>query len=580
MPAYQAPLTDMRFLFSCLSDADQYAMDIEEYQFLLSQAAKFAEEKLAPSNALTDQQGCRFKQGKVLLEPEFKSLLQEYSDAGWLGLSLPEQWGGQGLPDILAVKVSEMLSSSNHALCMFSALTVSACKALMAFATDELKQMYLPKLVSGQWMGTMCLTEPQSGSDLGLIRTRAIINDDGSYSIDGTKIFISGGEHDAHENIIHLVLARIKGAPEGIKGLSLFAVPKLKTDGLIDNGVSCTGIEEKMGIHGIPTCTMAFDNAQGQIVGQPGQGIVAMFTMMNEMRIGAATQGVALSESAWQASYAYACERKQGKAATRAKQISAQPADSIVVHGDVRRMLLTQRAFAEGCRALCHYCASLLGSKNTPSLLELLTPIAKGFATETGLESASMAIQVYGGHGYIRESGVEQLYRDGRISTLYEGTTGVQSLDLLGRKVIADKGQTLRSFVSSIDELCSSLLSKKDTDPILKDFAQKLSPLTVEWLETSRYIVHRSAENPDEIGAVAYDFLMYSGYITLGYFWLKMAIAAQAELDNPNSDYSSAFIAEKLQTATFYFGKILPRTHSHYICIKNGTDYLPFIDKA
>lgn len=411
---YAAPLADMRFLLET-----QTSHDVDDAMPVLDQAASFIEREWAPIKALGDAQGCTFDQGQVALPAEIKAALGQYVQAGWMGITLPEQWGGQALSAAIGTFVGEMLNSANPALSMIPALTMSACKAIMAFGSDALKQTYLPKMVAGEWTGTMCMTEAHCGSDLGLIKTAATPLDEHRFTITGTKIFISAGEHDGSANIIHLVLARIKGAPEGIKGLSLFLVPKWLPDtGDLDgagsaNTVSCIGIEQKMGIHANPTCTMSFDSAQGYLVGRANEGIKAMFTMMNEMRLGAALQGVGLSECAFQKSHAYAIERTQGKALDQSKP-STSPADALIRHADVRRMLLTQKAFAQGGRALCLHCATLLDvvkaggadAVAAEKMLGLLTPIAKAFLTETGLESANHAIQVRGGHGYIRDRAV------------------------------------------------------------------------------------------------------------------------------------------------------------------------------
>jgi alkylation response protein AidB-like acyl-CoA dehydrogenase len=579
---YAAPLADMRFLLQT-----QSSQDIDDAMPLLDQAASFIEQEWATVKVLGDIRGCTFDQGRVTLPAEIKAAWIRYADAGWMGITLPEPWGGQALSATIGTFVGEMLSSANPALSMIPALTMSACKAIIAFGSESLKQTYLPKMVAGEWTGTMCMTEAHCGSDLGLIKTTATPLDEHRLTITGTKIFISAGEHDGSANIIHLVLARIKGAPEGVKGLSLFLVPKWlpdsdhATESGVANTVSCIGIEQKMGIHANPTCTMSFDAAQGFLVGRVNEGIKAMFTMMNEMRLGTATQGVGLSECAFQESYAYATERTQGKALDPAKR-SGNQADALISHADVRRMLLTQKAFAEGGRALCLHCATLLDraqaggdeGQAAEKVLGLLTPIAKAFLTETGLESASYAIQVRGGHGYIRDSGVEQIYRDGRISTLYEGTTGIQALDLLGRKVLGDQGQTLLAFTKQIHQLCASIAQ---TDPpvdhsshpasdVVKTLAQALHPYAREWPQLAQQVGMRALQDHDEVGAAAYDFLMYSGYVCLAYFWLRMADAARAD----GLEMDPRFLSAKQKTATFYFDRLLPRAQFHKIAMQAG----------
>jgi len=583
MYPYRAPIHDMNFLLTNMSKVlDQ---DIDEMKMVLEQASKFTEQELSPANGPGDVEGCKFKEGSVSLPNATRMAFESYVNAGWMGICMPDTWGGQGLPESIGSKVGEMITSSNHAISMTSALTMSACKALIAFGSEDLKQSYLPKMISGEWTGTMCMTEAHCGSDLGLIKTSAKAVDDTHYELTGTKIFISAGEHDSSENIIHLVLARIKGAPDGIKGLSLFVAPKILLNTNERNSLSCIGIEEKMGIHANPTCTMSFENATGFLVGQENQGIKAMFTMMNEMRLGTALQGVGMSEQAFQKSYHYAIERTQGKTLDKAKQTN-NAADSLIHHADVRRMIMTQKAFAEGGRAFCHYCAELLdktkheneGYAAAEKQLGLLTPIAKAFLTETGLESASHAIQVYGGHGFIRESGVEQIYRDGRIATLYEGTTGIQSLDLLGRKVLGDQAQTLLNFTKEIYQLCKSIEESERTSQANKELASILLPYAKEWPQLAQQIGMKAMQDHEEVGAAAYDFLMYSGYVTLAYFWLKMANIANTlesgsnltSNDMTNDRTSPNILKAKQKTAQFYFEKLLPRAQAHKNVMLSG----------
>ena len=567
MHPYKTPITDMKFLLSTQSEGD-----LSDLFQVLDEAAKFAENEMEQVNAIGDNAGCNFDNGKVFLPPETKEAFHSYVDAGWMGITMPEEFGGQELPNSIGSKVGEMLTSTNNAICMIPALTMSACKALITFGSEELKKAYLPNLISGKWTGTMNLTEPHCGSDLGLIKSSAIETSEGVFEITGNKIFISAGEHDGVENIIHLVLARLKDAPQGIKGLSLFLVPKILDSGA-QNKVFCIGIEEKMGIHANPTCTMSFEQATGYLIGRPNEGIKAMFTMMNEMRLGTALQGVGLSEQAFQKSYGYAVDRKQGKTLDKAKKTNAE-ADALFQHADIRRMLMTQKAFAEGGRSLCHYCAELLDQSKQDhndtgvekKLLGLLTPIAKAFLTETGLESASAAIQIYGGHGYIKENGVEQLYRDGRISTLYEGTTGIQALDLLGRKVLGDQVQTLLIFTKQIHRLCKSIIEDESVSCEVKKLASSLSPYSKEWPQLAQQVGMKALQDHEEVGAAAYDFLMYSGYVALGYFWLKLSLAA----DLGDSDFSNAFLKGKIKTAIFYFERILPRTLTHKSVLLSG----------
>jgi len=571
MKKYCAPLTDMKFLLQTMGH-----VDTQDLTVVLDQAAKFIQQEWASVDAIGDTKGCQFEDGNVSLAPELNTAFRRYVEAGWMSITMPEKWGGQELPEVIGSKIGEMLTSSNHALCMMSALTMSACKALMAFGSDELKETYLANMIAGTWTGTMCMTEAHCGSDLGLIKTSATQISDSDFTISGNKIFISAGDHDASDNIIHLVLARIKGAPAGIKGLSLFLVPKTFPTSGQPNTVKCIGTEEKMGIHGNPTCTISFEDATGYLVGSPNQGIKAMFTMMNEMRLGTALQGIGLSEQSFQTSFHYACERTQGKTLNKDKK-SDSPADSLIQHADVRRMLMTQKAFAEGGRAFVQYCAELLdcekhqldGHIEAAKLLGLLTPIAKAFLTETGLESASHAIQVYGGHGFIKETGVEQIYRDGRISTLYEGTTGIQALDLLGRKVLGDQAQALLLFTKQLHKLCIEI-DEQDGVPALKSLSNSLSPYSREWPKLAQTVGMKAMQDHEEVGAAAYDFLMYSGYTTLAYFWLKMASTASKEITRKNSAYSEAFLSSKLKTAQFYFDKVLPRAQMHRITLLSG----------
>ncbi len=574
---YLAPLQDMHFLLQEMQANNNTNND--DLLFVLEQAARFAERELAPINALGDSQGCTLKDGQVSLPPKVKAAFQSYAQAGWMGLSMPEQWGGQDLPETLSACVGEILTSANHAFSMTPALTMSACRAIMGYGSDELKQTYLSKMIAGTWTGTMCMTESHCGSDLGLIRSSAQPASDGSFSIKGNKIFISAGSQDASDNIIHLVLARIKDAPAGIKGLSLFLVPaKLADDSgqwIVPNQVSCIGIEEKMGIHANPTCSMAFEGASGYLIGKENQGINAMFAMMNEMRLGTALQGVGLSERSFQKSLSYAQDRTQMRSLSGVKAKDKE-ADPIIHHPDVRRMLLTQKVFAQGGRALGQFCAQLLDetqqgdNKENQMLLDMLTPIAKGFCTEMGLESASHAIQIHGGHGFVKESGVEQLYRDGRIATLYEGTTGIQALDLLGRKVLGTQGKSLMVFTKMMHKLCKENEGNQQQAGLLTE----LKKYSKQWPELTMQLGGKAMKNPDEVGAASFDYLMYSGYVTLAYFWANMAITSQQLLDGKreakSANFNEMFLNDKIANATFYFERILPRAEAHRLSMMTG----------
>ena len=576
---YTAPLDDMAFL---LNEAFPQSSS-EDDLFILKQAARFAEQELAPINSECDSQGCELNNGQVSLPPKMKTAFENYAQAGWMGLCMPEQWGGQNQSSRLGSFVGELLTSANHAFSMTPALTMSACRAIMAYGSDELKQTYLEKMISGQWTGTMCMTEAHCGSDLGLIRSSAIQNLDGSYQIKGSKIFISAGSHDASENIIHLVLARLKDSPnsrEGIKGLSLFLVPAKLQDETgqwkQDNNVQCIGIEEKMGVHGNPTCSMSFENSQGYLIGEENKGINAMFAMMNEMRLGTSLQGIGLSERSFQKSLSYAKSRTQMRSLSGIKNPELE-ADPLIVHPDVRRMLLTQKVFAEGGRALAQFCSQFMDDGTDDQLLDMLTPIAKGFCTEVGLESASHAIQIHGGHGFIKETGVEQLYRDGRISTLYEGTSGIQALDLLGRKVLGTQGKSLMSFTKMM-HLLSKENSHYDENSEIVKLLTTLKSYSKEWPEVTMQIGAKAMKNPDEAGAASFDYMMYSGYVVLAYFWAKMAIAAQELLDGKREFkgvvQSKSILENKIANANFYFERILPRALGHKTAMLAGNDCL------
>jgi len=592
---YKAPITDNLFLLQEIF-ADERTKTlptainetIDNYaQATMEQMANLCAQVLLPANQVADKEGCTFNNtdGEVDVSPALAKAFNAFCDSGWMGMAAPEHLGGQALPDTITAPLSEMITSANHAFSMFPALTMGAIRVLANDASQELQETYLRPMIDGQWTGTMCMTEAHCGSDLGLIRTKALDNGDGSYNITGQKIFISTGEHKLTDNIIHLVLARLVDAPKGIKGLSLFLVPKKRLiNGKLEdnkNGVHCVGIEEKMGIHANPTCTMSFENAEGYLIGEANKGLRAMFTMMNNVRLGTAMQGVGLCERSFQTSYAYATERRQMRALTGPKH-SLQEADTLLVHPDIRRMLLTQKAFAEGGRALCNFCALQLdivkhsddptAREEADGLLQLLTPLAKGFLTEMGLESASLAIQVYGGHGYISDNGVEQLYRDGRIATLYEGTTGIQSLDLLGRKVLGNQGEFLGTFTKRMHKFCSTAKSP---------LAQTLLPYCKEWPELAMDIGIKALENPDEAGGAAYDFLMYSGYVSLAFMWLQITEKTEHKLTNKSSDiFSTSFCHSKLKTAQFYFDRILPRANQHKLSLLTGCDNLMAMDEG
>ena len=584
MQQYKAPLRDIQFAlnevldftthYESLSGAEDASPDM--VNAIIDEAAKLAENVIAPLNRTGDEEGCQWHDGLVTTPRGFKQAHDQYVEGGWIGLQHNPAYGGQGLPKSLALVVKELMSSANHAWCQYPSLSAGAISTINAHASDELKAVYLPHLIAGKWSGTMCLTESHSGSDLGLLRTRAKPDQDGSYSISGSKIFISAGDHDFCENIVHVVLARLPDAPAGIKGISLFIVPKnnITSDGEVgqNNNVTCSAIEKKMGTHGNATCVINFDNAKGYLIGQPHKGMSAMFTFINESRLGVAQEGHGHIEASFQNALAYAKDRIQMRGSVRKNP--EQPADPIIVHADIRRMLLTQKAFAEGGRLLNYFCAQQVdlasNSDNTQqqehaeNMLALLTPIAKGFLTEMSLEATSHGIQIFGGHGFIRESGQEQHYRDTRITAIYEGTNTIQGLDLLGRKIFATDAKVMTPFINLVQNFCN--------ENIASNIIQQLDQSIKQWLELTDELIKKTDNTADEINAAAYDYLMYSGYIVLAYFWAKSAITAQHALDNDTTEIG--FYQAKLATATFYFERILPRTASLAISIRSGASNL------
>lgn len=586
---YKAPIRDMQFAMNELLDFTTHYKTIPEGEnatpdmvnAILEEAAKFTENVAAPLNQSGDEEGCHFDNGNITTPKGFKEAYNQYVENGWPSLASDEAYGGQGLPQSLGQVVYEMQATSNHAFSMFANLTVGAIKTIQAHANEELKQRYLPKLVEGSWCGTMCLTEAHAGSDLGLLRTKAEPNDDGTYSITGSKIFISSGDHDLTDNIVHIVLARLPDAPLGVKGISLFIVPKFKVhaDGSLGeaNGVSAGSIEEKMGIHANPTCVMNFDGAQGYLIGPPNKGMACMFTFINESRLGVAQQAHAHIENSFQKAVAYAKDRLQMRASMR--KLPKKAADPIIVHPDVRRMLLTQKAFSEGGRAINFYCAKLVDiahgngdeteKAKAQSLLAVLTPIAKGFLSEVSMEATTHGVQVLGGHGFIKEWGLEQEYRDTRITAIYEGTTGIQGLDLLGRKIIATGGKILEPLVEEIQEFCAANSGNRYADQTAASLEQLLN--------LTKTVAEASGKNPDEVNAAAVDYLMHAGYTTIAYFWAKAAVVAQQALDNSAGE--EAFYQAKLATTRFYFERLLPRTETLAKTILSGAENLTDIDE-
>ncbi|MBV1788221.1 acyl-CoA dehydrogenase C-terminal domain-containing protein [Marinobacterium sp. D7] len=588
MPEYKAPQRDIQFVLNDLLQMEQHYQSLPGCEdatpdmvgAIVEEGARFAERVLSPLNRVGDEQGCSFKDGEVTTPEGFREAYQQFVEGGWPSLSHSPEFGGQGLPESIGIIINEMVGSANWSWAMYPGLSHGAMNTLEAHGTDEQKQTYLTKLVSGEWTGTMCLTEPHCGTDLGLLRTKAEPNADGSYAISGTKIFISAGEHDMADNIVHIVLARLPEAPAGVKGISLFIVPKFIPTAAGDagerNAVACGSIEHKMGIHGNSTCVMNFDGATGYLIGPPNKGLNCMFTFMNTARLGTALQGLAHAEWGFQNSLSYARERLQMRA-LNGPAAPDKPADPIIVHPEVRKMLLTQKAIAEGGRALIYHCAQLVDKTKLASdeekvqadtQLALLTPIAKAFLTELGFESANHALQIYGGHGYISEWGMEQNVRDSRISMLYEGTTQIQALDLLGRKVLMSEGKTLMAFTKVIHKFCQAAAE----EPKMRAFVGPLEKHNKEWGELTQQLGMKAMMNRDEVGAASVDYLMYSGYVTLAYFWARMAQVAQHKLAEGSGD--AAFYRAKLTTARFYFERILPRTRSLVETMLSGSDNL------
>jgi alkylation response protein AidB-like acyl-CoA dehydrogenase len=590
MPSYQPPLRDMQFVLhevlrvtDTFKDIPAYAeVDIDTVNAVLEEGGKFAAEVTFPLNQIGDEQGCQLdKTSHEVKTPDgFKEAYAKFVEGGWPALSSDPAFGGQGLPLVVSQCFYEMLNSANQAWTMYPGLSHGAHAALHAHGTPEQQKMYLPKLTSGAWTGTMCLTEPHCGTDLGLLRTKAEPQADGSYKITGNKIFISAGEHDMAENIIHLVLARLPDAPAGSKGISLFAVPKfnVNADGSLGsrNGIWCGGIEHKMGIHGNSTCQMVLEDAAGSLVGEPNKGLAAMFVMMNAARLGVGNQSLGLTEVAYQNALAYAKDRLQMRSlsGTKAKD---KPADPIIVHPDVRRMLMTAKAYAEGGRALAIYCAQLIGQehhhpdekvrKDSGELVALLTPIVKAFITDNGWTATTQCQQVFGGHGYIREWGMDQYVRDARINMIYEGTNAVQALDLLGRKVLGSGGASLKKF----GKLVATLVAEEGVNEKMSEFISPLAVLGEQVTKFTTELGFKGMQNPDEVGAAAVDYLRVVGHLVFGYFWARMAQVALREIAAGNTD---PFYVAKLQTARFYFAKLLPETASLMRTARTGTKVL------
>ena len=585
MSDYKAPLRDMRFLMNEVLDYPaHYASlpngkdaDPEMVDAILDGAAQLCEDVLAPLNHSGDIEGCHFDNGAVTTPKGFKEAYRQFVEGGWQGLSFPTEFGGQGLPMSLNLFKSEMMGTANWSFAMYPGLSVGCINTLMQYGSKKQKAQYIPKLVSGEWAGTMCLTEPQCGTDLAQVKTRAVPQKGGSYKITGTKIFISAGEHDLTENIVHIVLARLPDAPEGTRGISLFVVPKfkVKADGTLGerNAVNCGSIEHKMGIRASSTAVLNFDEAEGFMVFEPNRGLEAMFTFMNTARLGTAVQGVCHAEAAFQGALPYAKDRRSMRALSGKKDPESK-ADALIWHPDVRRMLLTQKAIAEGGRAMIYdalkigdhmFNASAAGDaegyKAFDSKLGFYTPILKGFLTEMGLEAANLGVQVFGGHGYIKEHGMEQIVRDARISTLYEGTTGIQALDLLGRKVLmGSKGKCVRDFTLEMVRFARPHLLRRTP---LGAMARNLAARAAEWNLLTTAIMLRAPKDREVVGAASVDYLMYSGFVMMGYYWAVQAAKAEELLASGQGKESEDFYRSKVQTAEFYFERLMPRANAH-----------------
>ncbi len=586
MPTYKAPVDDVLFLLNDVFHIERYAnlagfaeASSDVIAAILGETAKFCEEVLTPLNRSGDEEGCaRHGDSRVTTPKGFVAAYKQFTAGGWVGISAPSDVGGLGLPVALTQSVNEFLASANMAFAMYPGLTQGAIAALLAHGSDAIKALYVPKMVAGEWTGTMNLTEPQCGTDLGLIRSKAAPQGDGSYKITGTKIFISAGEHDLADNIIHLVLARIEGAPEGTKGLSLFVVPKVlpNPDGTLGapNGVSCGSIEEKMGIHANSTCVMNYDGATGWLVAEENRGLNAMFTMMNEARLGVGVQGLALSEVAYQNAAAYAKERLQGRALTGPKYPD-KPADPIIVHPDVRRNLMMIKAFNEAARALVMWTAlksdvarhadSDKERQAADDHMGLLTPVIKGVLTDQGFANTVMAQQMFGGHGYIKEWGMEQFVRDARIPMIYEGANGIQALDLVGRKLGKDGGRAVMAFFGEVQ----GFVKESSGETALKPYLEPLGTALAHLQEATMWFMQNATTKPDNAGAGATDYMRLFGLGALGYMLAQMAKAAHAKLEN-GADGATARLNAKLVTGRFFVERLLPETGAHLARIRAG----------
>jgi alkylation response protein AidB-like acyl-CoA dehydrogenase len=592
MTTYQAPVRDFQFILHEMLQIDRYANlpGFEEatpdlVDAILEEGGKFVSEVIHPLNQVGDREGCVFEDGEVTTPSGFKEAYKAYCEAGWGSLTAAPDYGGQGLPHVLGFVFSEMMSSANMAFAMYPGLSHGAYEAILHWGSEQQKDTYLPNLVSGEWAGTMNLTEPHCGTDLGLMRTKAEPQEDGSYAITGTKIFISAGEHDLSENIIHLVLAKIPGGPEGIRGVSLFIVPKflINEDGSLGerNGVFCGSIEEKMGIHGNSTCVLNYDGARGWLLGDPHKGMRAMFTMMNAARLGVGIQGLGLSEVAYQNAVTYANERLQGRALS-GTAAPDKPADPIIVHPDVRRMLLNARAFNEGARALALWTGLQIDiaakhpddeeRQMAEEFAALLTPVIKSYFTDVGFENTVQAMQCYGGHGYIKEWGMEQFVRDSRIAMIYEGANGIQALDLVGRKLPQNMGRLLRRFFHPVDDFVQANSRNEE----LAEFVMPLAKGFARLQRATQHVAMAGLADPDEAGAASSDYLRLFAIVALGFMWAQMAKTAQQKLAEGCDD--PAFYQRKLATGRFFMARVMPQTAALVQSATAGADTLMAMD--